>query len=133
MNSLMELSARTLLWADVAQDLEEEAKCQEWDIPYRPLTRCACDFSQTDFKSGLATSDFIARLPLPEKVKEFMRDVALDLCQEHLFLAFEDGEDDYDDEEEDGEEDDKEPGESQPLSFRSMIAYDYLKKDVNSN
>lgn len=69
--SLQELSAKTLLRANVCQ----------WRS--RPMSRCACDRYKVMYENDYRTEDFISLLPLPDAVKEFVSEIAEKSCEDH--------------------------------------------------
>lgn len=82
--TLKELSTIHILMSAVKPDNDD---CTSYDsvdpLPYGQVSRCACDYYQDEYLTNYTTEEFISQLPLPETVKEFMTEVALNLCEEH--------------------------------------------------
>ena len=93
MKSLKELCTINLLMTSVhpeIDDVDDDSRScdsMEANNPYGPgdgpICRCVCDFYRGQYRVNHTTKEFISRLPLPQTVKELVREVATELCENH--------------------------------------------------
>jgi len=75
-----------ILKSDVVPDKEEDERRKRLDLPPLRWTRCGCDnwnIVEHQHEEHPRTKDFISSLPLPKVLKDFVTEVANEICDDH--------------------------------------------------